>query len=180
MQGIDRLESRTMLKAVTVPEEGPKRGTEGAAQSHGPDSAAPDPELRVLSMQFTSSPRGARLARRAAVRRLGEWGFPPMSDASCTVALLVAELAANAVQHGRVPGRDFHLLVAFDGRASRFRIEVSDACADRSPVHPVAPAAEEESGRGLLLVDVLAVRWGWVPRVPVGKTVWADVVAAGS
>jgi anti-sigma regulatory factor (Ser/Thr protein kinase) len=167
-----------MPKAVTVPEEGPKRGTEEAAQSHGPDPADPDPEPWVLSMQFTSSPRGARLARRAVVRCLGEWGFSPTSDASCTVALLVAELAANAVQHGRVPGRDFHLLVALDGRASRFRIEVSDACPDRPPVQPVAPAAEEESGRGLLLVDVLAVRWGWVPRVPIGKTVWADVVVA--
>lgn len=166
-----------MLKPETAPGEGSKKGTEGAAQSDGPDPAAPEPRRLFLSRQFTSSPRGARLARRMAVRHLGEWGFPPMSDASCTVALLVAELAANAVRHARVPGRDFHLLVAFDGRASRFRIEVSDACQDRLPVHPVAPAAEEESGRGLLLIDVLADRWGWAPRVPVGKTVWADVVA---
>ncbi|NDZ80963.1 ATP-binding protein [Streptomyces sp. SID10853] len=166
-----------MLKPETAPGEGSKKRTGEAAQSDGPGPAAPEPQRRFLSRQFASSPRGARLARRIAVRHLGEWGFPPMSDASCTVALLVAELAANAVRHGRAPGRDFHLLVAFDGRASRFRIEVSDASADRLPVRAAAPAAEEESGRGLLLVDVLADRWGWEPRVPVGKTVWADVVA---
>jgi hypothetical protein len=36
------------------------------------------------------------------------------------------------------------------------------------------PAADEDHGRGLLLVDALAARWGVTDRVGPGKTVWAE------
>lgn len=134
-------------------------------------------ENRVYAMQFTSSPKGARLARRLAVRRMDEWGYPPASDASCAVALLVGELTANAVRHGRVPGRDFHLRLALDGRTRVIRVEVSDANPHLPRADPAPPGCEDESGRGLLLVDVLATRWGSATRVPVGKTVWAEFAA---
>jgi hypothetical protein len=55
------------------------------------------PEPAPLKARFTSSPRGASLARQAAVRHMETWGHPPASEVSCTVVLLVAELAANAV-----------------------------------------------------------------------------------
>lgn len=105
-----------------------------------------------------------------------EWGHAPTSDASCTVALVVGELTANAVQHGRAPGRDFVLRLTLDAAAGLIRIEVTDAASTKRPPM-TAPSSypEGESGRGLLLVDALAVRWGWVPRRPVGKTVWAVV-----
>lgn len=153
--------------------EDPERETAGGEEGHPPEG-----ELPTLAGQFTSSPRGARLARRLAVRCLERWGHPPASDVSCTVALLVAELAANAVRHGRVPGRDFHLRLTSEARTRLIRIEVSDA----SPAHPPtgspapSPSPDDESGRGLLLVDVLATRWGTAPRPPIGKTVWAEVV----
>ncbi|MET8179435.1 ATP-binding protein [Streptomyces sp. NPDC005336] len=134
----------------------------------------PEPERRELSQQFPATPRGACLARRLAVRRMVEWGYPPASDASCTVALLVAELASNAVRHGRVPGRDFRLRLVCEPSTRTIRIEVSDAREDRLPAIPATPSADEESGRGLLLVDLLATRWGTTPRIPVGKTVWAE------
>ncbi|MFE9767926.1 ATP-binding protein [Streptomyces sp. NPDC005808] len=135
-------------------------------------------ESLVFTMQFTSSPRGARLARHLTVRRMAEWGYPPASDASGTVSLLVAELATNAVQHGRTPGRDFHLRIALDVRTQLIRIEVADASTDQPRFGSETVAGpEDESGRGLLLVAVLAARWGTAPRMPVGKTVWAEVVA---
>lgn len=34
----------------------------------------------------------------------------------------------------------------------------------------------EESGRGLILVEALATRWGSAPWPPSGKTVWTDIV----
>ena len=105
-----------------------------------------------------------------------ELGFPSASDASCTVALVVAELAANAVRHGRVPGRDFVLRLTLDSAASLIRIEVADAASTKTPPPtPPSPASDEETGRGLLLVTALALRWGFTPRHPVGKTVWAEV-----
>lgn len=132
-------------------------------------------EPQEFAGQFTSTPRGARLARRFAVRCLEEWGYPAASDVSCTVALLVAELASNAVCHGRVPGRDFRLRLSSDGRRRLIRIEVSDASSDRPPTSTQTPSSGDESGRGLLLVEVMAQRWGVTPRVPSGKTVWAEV-----
>ncbi|MCZ7415277.1 ATP-binding protein [Streptomyces sp. WMMC897] len=126
-------------------------------------------------MRFTASPRGARLARRLTARRLDEWGYPAASDTSCSVTLIVAELCANAVRHGRVPGREFHLRVELDPRAGLVRIEVADAHPALPPATAVHPGPDEESGRGLLIVDALAARWGSEPRAPLGKTVWAEV-----
>nr|WP_229712064.1 ATP-binding protein [Streptomyces daqingensis] len=131
--------------------------------------------MATFSKQFPSSARGARLARQLAVRRLEEWGYARDSEPSCSVALVVGELAANAVSHGRVPGRDFLLRLAHLAEGE-VRVEVSDAGALRLPVRPAAPSCDDESGRGLLLVGMLAVRWGTRARRPVGKTVWADVV----
>ncbi|MFJ9639927.1 ATP-binding protein [Streptomyces sp. NPDC101178] len=132
-----------------------------------------------LSRQFPSTPQGAQEARHAVVRQLGQWGFGPMADVSCAVALVVAELAANAVRHGSLPGREFAVRVDYEGAASRFRIEVSDARLGRTPGEAVLPPDDRESGRGLFLVECLATRWGWEPRNPVGKTVWAEVAAPG-
>ncbi|WP_042163644.1 ATP-binding protein [Streptomyces sp. NBRC 110035] len=141
-----------------------------------PTATPPPDEPRTLSAQFTSSPRGARQARCRTVRAMEEWGFPPESDPSCRLALVVAELAANAVQHARTPGRDFAVRLTLDATADVVRIEVADANATkRPPETPPTTPPEGESGRGLLLVDTLAQRWGTVPRHPVGKTVWADV-----
>ncbi|MFI8090420.1 ATP-binding protein [Streptomyces sp. NPDC086080] len=129
-------------------------------------------------MRFTSTPRGARLARHLAAARLDAWGIPYGTDPHDAIVLIVGELTANAVQHGHVPGRDFHFLlqVAPDGRT--VRVEVTDTRTERHPCRPVAreeQAATAEAGRGLLLVSLLATRWGWHPRPDgPGKTVWAQ------
>jgi anti-sigma regulatory factor (Ser/Thr protein kinase) len=160
----------TVLPMKTTPDEDPKPDTADTSPST-------EPEHLPLAAQFTSSPRGAQLARRLAVRRLEAWGYPPVSDTSSTVALLVAELAANAVRHGRVPGREFHLRLTCEARTRLIRIEVSDACPNRPPTDLRPPSADDESGRGLLLVDLLARRWGAAPRNPIGKIIWAEVAA---
>ncbi|MFJ8546406.1 ATP-binding protein [Streptomyces sp. NPDC093586] len=140
-----------------------------------PGAAAPG-EPRSFRRQFASSPLGARLARHLAVRCLEEWGYPPDSDVSCTMALVVGELAANAVRHGRVPGHDFSLGLGLHEAADTLRIEVADAAtAKRPPESPPTSPPEGESGRGLFLVDLLSARWGTEPRDPVGKTVWAEL-----
>jgi anti-sigma regulatory factor (Ser/Thr protein kinase) len=126
-----------------------------------------------FAMRFSSTPRGARLARRLAGQRLDAWGIPYDCDAHHALTLIVAELAANAVRHGRVPGRDFHLsLSARDART--VRIEVTDTRTDGAPVAAM-PADLRDTGRGLLLVEHLADRWDWHPRPDgPGKTVWAE------
>lgn len=165
-----------MLTGTTAPGDQPHRRTAASLTEETASPVDAARELPSFAEQFVSSLRGARLARRLAVRRMEEWGYPPASDASCAVALVVGELAANAVQHGRVPGRDFGLRLTLDAAARLVRVEVADAAsAKRPPLSPPSSFPDGESGRGLLLVDVLAVRWGTAPRQPVGKTVWAEV-----
>lgn len=126
-------------------------------------------------MRFTSTPRGARLARRLVSHRLNDWGHPYTTPANETLTLITAELTANAVRHGHVPGRDFHLRLTASGTA--FRIEVTDTREEKQPtVTQHALDAGSESGRGLLLVDALADKWGVThrPSAP-GKTVWAEL-----
>ncbi|MEV6378541.1 ATP-binding protein [Streptomyces sp. NPDC051773] len=165
-----------MLTATTTSADEPRRSTAHLAAETALVDEVEAGELPAIAKRFASSPRGARLARHLAVRHMEEWGYPAASDESCSVALVVGELAANAVQHGRVPGRDFGLRLALDLAAGLVRIEVADAAsAKRPPTAPPSSYPEGESGRGLLLVDVLAARWGSEPRRPVGKTVWAEV-----
>jgi anti-sigma regulatory factor (Ser/Thr protein kinase) len=127
-------------------------------------------------MQFTSTPRGARLARRLVSHRLHEWGHPYASEANASVTLIAAELTANAVRHGHVPGRDFGLRLALTSTV--VRIEVSDTRAERPipSAPPAAPSLDADSGRGLFLVSQLASDWAVTdrPGAP-GKTIWAEL-----
>ena len=139
----------------------------------------PTVTVRVFAQRLTATPRAARLARHLAVNQLHAWGIPHGSDASDDVALIVAELAANAVTHGRVPGRDFELRLSLV--TGSVRIEVTDTRAERHP-QVVPPPAHllDETGRGLLLVDALADRWEVLDREPPpGKTVRAEVDLPG-
>lgn len=126
--------------------------------------------VRTFAQRFSATRRGARLARRLAVHQLDQWGHPYGTPTSETVALIVAELAANAVLHGRVSGRDFELRLHH--RDGTVRIELSDT----HPAHPKLPAQDPtaEGGRGLLLIEAVATRWGTSPRTGPGKTVWAE------
>ncbi|MFD8979825.1 ATP-binding protein [Streptomyces sp. NPDC059564] len=127
--------------------------------------------VRVFTQRFSCTRRGARLARQLALVELHDWGVPEGTPLSADAGLLVAELAANAVMHGRVPGRDFELRMTLLGGV--LRVEVSDARSDRRPV--VRPADHRAgSGYGLRIVDALATDWGVTDRV-IGKTVWAEL-----
>ncbi|MFD2685105.1 ATP-binding protein [Streptomyces phyllanthi] len=140
-----------------------------------------------FAMRFSSTPRGVRLARRMCGERLAAWDVPYGSDAHDAVILITAELCANAVRHGHVPGRDFHVRLAIETPATAstavtatVRVEVTDTRAERLPVLTPGPTDSPDdhrtSGRGLLLVEALADRWGWTPRTDdgPGKTVWAE------
>ncbi|MFI1764152.1 ATP-binding protein [Streptomyces sp. NPDC020800] len=132
-----------------------------------------------LRVQLSATRRGARLARLLTERHLADRGVP-FEEA----VQVVAELAANAVLHGRVRGRDFRLGLALRDDGT-LRIEVTDARGDRIPRIP-DPAAqgpavrdpavqESESGRGLLIVAAYARRWGVDGAPAHAKTVWAEL-----
>ncbi|MFV2120695.1 ATP-binding protein [Streptomyces sp. Act-28] len=130
--------------------------------------------VRDFGMHLHPSRAGARLARELAALWLR--GHDATRGAAGDALQVVAELAANAALHGRVPGRDFLLALRLTDADRVLRVEVTDTRAERVPASsPQAPPDGSESGRGLLIVDALADRWdvveGPVPR----KTVWAEL-----
>lgn len=73
-------------------------------------------------------------------------GLPHDSDPARTVALVTAELAANAVRHGSLPGRDFRLALLIL-LPYTLRIEVTDTRPERLPSRTTPQPADETSGR---------------------------------
>ncbi|MBK3568114.1 ATP-binding protein, partial [Streptomyces sp. MBT62] len=82
-----------------------------------PETTQPTYSTRNFSVRLSSTPRGARLARLLATEQLRAWGLPldPARQ-------LVAELATNASTHGRVPGRDFGLLLCVIDNTLRIEV----------------------------------------------------------
>ncbi|MFI1293934.1 ATP-binding protein [Streptomyces sp. NPDC020792] len=147
------------------------------SSQHYPPSAST--ATAEFAMSFTSTPRGARLARLFVSHCLDSWGHPYDSDVNETLTLITAELCANAIRHGRIPGRDFHVRLTAEADCGRLRLEVSDTRADRRPVVTAPTDPDAESGRGLLLVTALADDWGVTDRHGgPGKTVWAVMGSA--
>jgi len=89
-------------------------------------------------------------------------------DTSDTAVLLATELVTNAVEHGRGSA---YLDAAVDDRA--IRLEVTDGSTVR-PQPNTTVTDLDERGRGLMLIDALASRWGINSR-PDGKTVWCEL-----
>ncbi len=102
-------------------------------------------------------------ARHFVARSLAGWGL-----INHDVALLVSELATNAVLHAR---SEFEVCVA--AVAERIRVEVSDFNS-RLPTMVTVPA-DAYSGRGLMLLQALAGSWGVETHANEGKTIWFEV-----
>jgi anti-sigma regulatory factor (Ser/Thr protein kinase) len=76
-----------------------------------------------------------------------------MDDVKETAVLLTSELAANAVLHAHSTFQ-----VAMEPRPPNLLVEVSDQ-SSAVPV-PASALPQSENGRGLILVEALAGRWG--------------------
>jgi anti-sigma regulatory factor (Ser/Thr protein kinase) len=141
------------------------------------DATALAAPTATFTVRLSSTRRGARLARRLTAERLAAWGIPYDAEASHAASMVVAELAANAVTHGRLPGRDFRLSLVRHRRG--IRVEVTDTRPERLPQPPADTSGSQdphaESGRGLLLVAAYAATWGCQSREPHTKTVWAEI-----
>jgi anti-sigma regulatory factor (Ser/Thr protein kinase) len=125
-------------------------------------------------------PTATPCARLHARNIAHEWGLGELAD---TIELVVSELVTNAVQasvdqdgrpryspdHGLAC---IHLRLSTDGMA--MLVEVWD---ENVGIPEPAPSdLDDESGRGLMLVDALTERWGWnLPTSGRGKVVWALV-----
>lgn len=128
------------------------------------------------------SPRNAATGLRAEAGRirhppqqLAAWGIAYGSGNAWTVALVTAELAANAITHGRLPDRDFRLALGLLPHA--VRIEVTDTRPERllSNLSPALPDATAGAGSSS---STRTHRWGCTVHDTCTKTVCAEVDAA--
>jgi anti-sigma regulatory factor (Ser/Thr protein kinase) len=134
-------------------------GPDGQAGPIGRDGEPGHPDIPPrFRRSFAGQPDQVAQARHFVQGALA--GCPALADA----VLLTSELATNAVQHSAT-GRGGAFVVAISHAPGRVRVTVTDGGSATRPI--VAPEPEElaVSGRGLLLVDVLADRWGYASEL---------------
>jgi anti-sigma regulatory factor (Ser/Thr protein kinase) len=123
----------------------------------------------VTTASFTLLPVAhSSVSARATLRTvLGSWADEGIrADA----ALLLTELVANCVRHARSP-MQIRLTVEHDVLRAEIR--------DGSAVTPLPREPDEHGGRGVLILDALASRWGVLGHPGAGKTVWFELAGCG-
>ncbi|WP_405788069.1 ATP-binding protein [Streptomyces sp. NBC_01367] len=120
--------------------------------------------MNALTIRLLAAPEAVALARHAVREHLGPDGHP---DA----ALCASELLTNVITH---LGEGTPVTLRITGRATRTRVELTDPDPRAWPVLRQA-ADSDESGRGLVLLDAVALRWGGVTRGARTKTVWCEL-----
>ena len=135
--------------------------------------SAPGGAHRTTSRELSRSPRSAAEARGFVTSTLQDWELDGLADMA---ALLVSELVTNALLHARSS-----LVVQIMSGPAAVKVSVGDGSAAlpqprRDPDQERAQAAIElaEGGRGLVLVEAIADRWG-VESQQAGKRVWFEL-----
>ncbi|MFC8826127.1 ATP-binding protein [Streptomyces sp. NPDC057137] len=124
-------------------------------------------QRRPWEVPFTAEPPVVARVRRAMRLHLSLWGLSGLEDLA---QICVSELVANVINHVG-PGTPVTLAVSTDG--ANLRIELSDPDPRALPTL-VAPMSEAESGRGLMILDAVADRWGVISRAD-SKVVWCEL-----
>lgn len=152
-------QERTCRRAPAAAED--QEGPEGARADFAVSILRrPHPESGGLSRSDAAWPGRLRRIIRA---QLTYWRQPDLCD---TAALLLTELATNALRHAQGSVIGVHISL----QGAHCVIEVSDG----SPVRPVLRCADsdDENGRGLFLVEALADAWGVSAD---GTTTWCQL-----
>ncbi|MET7489570.1 ATP-binding protein [Streptomyces sp. NPDC005538] len=124
---------------------------------------------------FRRERRSVPAARHFAHAFLAECGLAEVERGG-DVLLCVSELATNALVHGVPAGRQFRVVLRYDGRMVRVEVHDSGGGIPQVDAHP---EDTDEGGRGLLLVAALSDKWG-VGERELGKVVWAEFGCEGT
>jgi anti-sigma regulatory factor (Ser/Thr protein kinase) len=106
-----------------------------------------------------------RVARRFVDDTLRDWRLGARGR---DITLACHELVANAVLHAATP-----VLVRLHRQAHGVLVEVADTD-PHPPCRQILDDPLSTSGRGLMIVERLAARWGVRP-LATGKVVWAEL-----
>ncbi|MFF2957751.1 ATP-binding protein [Streptomyces sp. NPDC057963] len=121
---------------------------------------------------FPCDPRGPRIARTTMRAVLMAHG---LTELTYRAELLASELTTNSVRYtkGRITLR-LHWLCPV------LRVSVRDLSPDLPELRRPRPRDGDEKGRGLVLLDLVADRWGGCAmgegaHEPGGKTIWFEL-----
>ncbi|MGC5021534.1 ATP-binding protein [Micromonospora sp. DT47] len=149
----------------------PARTVTGAAAAQLSIWATPDeataalartPMAAVLAADLTPTMGAARQAREMVADGCARWGLPELTEPGC---IAVTEMVNNVVAHALTP-----MTVRLAPRDDSLHIAVRDH-SRRQPAYAGLAPLTSTGGRGLLLIDTVARRWGSTV-VPDGKVVW--------
>ncbi|MFE1437106.1 ATP-binding protein [Streptomyces sp. NPDC058739] len=126
----------------------------------------------AYSQTFPCAPSTAGIGRERVRDVLAMWRLDSLAEPA---TLIVTELIANAARH--TPCHEIRLVIVRP-TATRVRVGI----VDRRPLclpRLGQTGDEEETGRGLLLIDAVADRWGYdligPGTRPLAKEVWAEL-----
>ncbi|MFJ3989735.1 SpoIIE family protein phosphatase [Streptomyces sp. NPDC090032] len=130
-------------------------------------AVAPVPARRTAMTVAQAEPERVAAARRQVRELLHDWSDEEQVDSA---VLMVSEMLTNVLVH---TDGDALLVAEVTGgpSARRLRAEVADASDDLP--HKRHPGELASSGRGLVLMELLADRWGVDPRGE-GKSIWFE------
>ncbi|MFF1687364.1 MULTISPECIES: SpoIIE family protein phosphatase [unclassified Streptomyces] len=131
-------------------------------------AVAPVPARRTAMTVAQAEPERVAAARRHVRELLHDWSDEDQVDSA---VLMVSEMLTNVLVH---TDGDALLVAEVTGgpSARRLRAEVADASDDLP--HKRHPGELASSGRGLVLMELLADRWGVDPRGE-GKSIWFEL-----
>ncbi|MFC9752488.1 SpoIIE family protein phosphatase [Streptomyces sp. NPDC056921] len=131
----------------------------------------PVPRRTALTIA-QAEPERVAAARQQMRDLLHDWADPEQVDAA---VLMISEMATNVLVH---TDGDALMLAQATGEHGerRLRVEVSDG-SDELP-HKRRPGEMASSGRGLVLMEMLADAWGVDPQ-GAGKSIWFELYESG-
>lgn len=153
----------------------------------GPLADRREDDIALLLLRRTTQSPGATVARRtamtiaqaeperiAAARQqlrelLHDWTDTDQVDSA---VLLVSEMVTNVLVHTDGDALLVAEMTRYGAEPRRLRVEVADASDDLP--HKRRPGELASSGRGLVLMELLADRWGVDPRGE-GKSIWFEL-----
>ncbi|MFJ6806186.1 SpoIIE family protein phosphatase [Streptomyces anulatus] len=134
--------------------------------------AARETPRRSVMTIAQAEPERISVGRQLVRELLHDWSDPEQVDSA---VLMVSEMATNVLVH---TDGDALMAAEISGERGerRLRVEVADA-SDELP-HKRRPGEMASSGRGLVLMEMLADAWGVDPRGE-GKSIWFELYESG-
>jgi anti-sigma regulatory factor (Ser/Thr protein kinase) len=125
------------------------------------------------ALDLGAVPTAPGCARAWTRQILWEWRLSRLADSA---DLIVSELVTNAVQASRAMRQAAVRIYLVSDRA---QVVVFVWDASLQPPWRADPGEDDESGRGLLLVEAVSGRWGHFGHDGGGKVVWAALPGTG-